>query len=63
MIGEDRVFFNSKHRLILYGPKNITFTEMDSALAFSNCMSVARALGIGSLIPGYFMKAEMSNLI
>lgn len=61
-IGEDRVFFNSKHLLILYGPKNITFTEMDGALALSNCMSVARALGIGSFIPGYFMKAAENTI-
>ena len=57
-VGEDRVFFESKHILILYGPKNVTFTELDGALALSNCMNVARAYGIGSFIPGYFMKAS-----
>ena len=56
--GEDRVFFNSKHILILYGPKNVTFTELDGALALSNCMNTARVLGVGSFIPGYFMKAS-----
>lgn len=56
--GEDRVFFESKHILILYGPMNVTFTELDGALALSNCMNVARVFGIGSFIPGYFMKAS-----
>ncbi|MBU3100833.1 MULTISPECIES: nitroreductase family protein [Clostridium] len=61
-INEDRVFFNSKNLLILYGPKNVAYTELDGILALGNCMDMARGIEIGSFIPGYFIKASENNL-